>query len=129
MYSIVFPGQGSQSVGMCAELAAVHPVVLETFSQASQVLGYDLWSLCQNGPAETLNQTEFTQPALLAADVALWRCWEAQFELRPQSVAGHSLGEYAALVAAEVLFFSDAVGLVACRGRYMQEAVPAGTGA
>ncbi len=126
---VVFPGQGSQSIGMLKELAAAHAVVQETFASASQVLGYDLWSLVQNGPEDELNQTAKTQPAMLAAGVAVWRVWRAQGGAEPAVMAGHSLGEYTALVCADALGFEDAVALVAERGRLMQEAVPAGQGA
>lgn len=127
--AFVFPGQGSQSIGMLAELAAAHGEVEETFAEASEVLGYDLWSLVQNGPEERLNQTEQTQPAMLAAGVAVWRVWQASNGATPALLAGHSLGEYSALVCAGSLDFSTAAGLVAARGRYMQEAVPVGQGA
>ncbi len=127
--AFVFPGQGSQSVGMLAELAAAYPVVEETFSQASAVLGYDLWQLIQAGPADALNQTTTTQPAMLAAGVATWRVWQSQPSEMPTLLAGHSLGEYTALVCAGVMVFEDAIKLVAERGRLMQEAVPAGEGA
>ncbi|MAT64586.1 MAG: [acyl-carrier-protein] S-malonyltransferase [Gammaproteobacteria bacterium] len=125
----VFPGQGSQSVGMLAELAAAHPVVGETFAEASEVLGYDLWQLTQDGPAEQLNQTDRTQPAMLAAGVAVWRVLAQATDKRPALLAGHSLGEYSALVCAGVLEFPAAVKLVESRARFMQEAVPAGAGA
>jgi len=128
-FSIVFPGQGSQSVGMLSALAEAYPAVQQTFSEASDVLGYDLWQLVQNGPAEELNQTAKTQPAMLAAGVAVWRVWQAEGGKLPAMMAGHSLGEYTALVCAGALDFSDAVSLVADRGRFMQEAVPAGSGA
>ncbi|MEK1840528.1 MAG: acyltransferase domain-containing protein, partial [Pseudomonas sp.] len=98
--AFVFPGQGSQSLGMLAELGAQHPVVLETFKEASDALGYDLWALTQQGPEEQLNQTDKTQPAILTASIALWRLWLAEGGVRPAYVAGHSLGEYSALVAA-----------------------------
>ena len=127
--AMVFPGQGSQAVGMLAELGADHEIVIETFREASKVLGYDLWALCQEGPAEDLNQTDRTQPAMLSAGVAVWRAWCEQGGARPALMAGHSLGEYSALVCAGALHFSDAVALVAERGRRMQAAVPAGTGA
>lgn len=127
--AIVFPGQGSQSVGMLKELAAAYPVVTETFAEASDQLGYDLWSLTQNGPDADLNQTDRTQPAMLTAGIAVWRVWQAQGGQRPALLAGHSLGEYTALVAAGALEFGQAVKLVAERGRFMQEAVPAGQGA
>ena len=125
----VFPGQGSQQVGMLSELAAENPIIQETFAQASQVLGYDLWSLVQEGPAEDLNQTDKTQPALLCVSVALWRLWLQKGGEAPSIMAGHSLGEYSALVCAGALDFAQAIDLVRLRGEYMQEAVPAGTGA
>ncbi|RRQ20592.1 ACP S-malonyltransferase [Thiohalobacter thiocyanaticus] len=125
----VFPGQGSQSVGMLGELAAVHPQVGETFAEASEVLGYDLWQLVQNGPEEQLNQTDRTQPAMLAAGVAVWRVLARATDRRPAMLAGHSLGEYSALVCAGVLEFPAAVKLVESRARFMQQAVPAGEGA
>ncbi|WP_127477368.1 ACP S-malonyltransferase [Sulfurivermis fontis] len=127
--AFVFPGQGSQSVGMLAELAAAHPLVRDTFAEASAALGYDLWQLTQNGPADELNQTHITQPAMLTAGVATWRVWQEMNGKTPVVMAGHSLGEYTALVCAGALSFADGVALVAERGRYMQEAVPAGTGA
>ncbi|HET8818625.1 MAG TPA: ACP S-malonyltransferase [Xanthomonadaceae bacterium] len=127
--AFVFPGQGSQAVGMLAELAAAHPQVRETFEEAGQGAGIDLWSLSQEGPADQLNRTEFTQPALLAAGVAAWRAWQARGGAMPAMLAGHSLGEYAALVAAGALSLADAARLVRLRGQLMQEAVPAGTGA
>jgi len=127
-FTFAFPGQGSQSVGMLAELAQAHPVVLETFKQASEVLGYDLWQLVQQGPADTLNQTDKTQPALLTASVALWRVWSELSAPKPSIIAGHSLGEYSALVCAGVIDFKEAVKLVELRGQLMQQAVPAGTG-
>ena len=127
--AIVFPGQGSQSVGMLAELAAEHSQVIDTFEQASDVLGYDLWQLVQDGPADELNETDKTQPAMLAAGVAVWRLWQAGGGAEPALMAGHSLGEYTALVCAGALDYQDAVSLVAERGRCMQSAVPAGTGA
>jgi [acyl-carrier-protein] S-malonyltransferase len=127
--AMVFPGQGSQSVGMLAELGAAHEPVLATFREASQVLGYDLWALVQEGPVDMLNQTDRTQPAMLAAGVAVWRVWCAQGGARPALMAGHSLGEYSALVCAGALDFAAAVALVAERGQRMQAAVPAGTGA
>ncbi|QXP87375.1 ACP S-malonyltransferase [Methylococcus capsulatus] len=126
--AFLFPGQGSQSIGMLADLAAVHPVVGETFAEASEVLGFDLWCLVQEGPEEELNQTVNTQPAMLAAGVATWRIWCSLTDRRPAWMAGHSLGEYSALVAAGALGFADAVKLVAQRGRLMQEAVPPGAG-
>lgn len=128
-FAIVFPGQGSQSVGMLAELASAYPVVQATFAEASSVLDYDLWALTQNGPESDLNQTDRTQPAMLAAGVAVWRAWQQQGGAQPAFLAGHSLGEYTALVCSGSLAFTDAVGLVAERGRRMQAAVPAGIGA
>lgn len=124
----VFPGQGAQSIGMLRELAAEHGEVRDTFGQASEALKFDLWTLVQEGPAERLNQTQNTQPAMLAAGVAVWRVWLAQNGARPVQMAGHSLGEYSALVCAGALDFNEAVGLVADRGRFMQEAVPQGEG-
>ncbi|PBQ28012.1 ACP S-malonyltransferase [Shewanella algae] len=126
-FAFVFPGQGSQAVGMLADLAEGYPVVTETFREASEVLGYDLWQLVQQG--ETLNETDKTQPALLSASVALYRAWQAAGKAAPSVMAGHSLGEYSALVCAGVLKFTDAVKLVELRGQLMQQAVPAGTGA
>lgn len=129
-FAMVFPGQGSQSVGMLADLAPQYPVVEHTFQQASEVLGYDLWDLVQNGTAEELGQTHRTQPALLTASVALYRIWQQKFpEQKPAVMAGHSLGEYSALVCAGVLDFQEAVKLVELRGQAMQDAVPAGAGA
>ena len=129
-FVMVFPGQGSQTVGMLAELAGDYPIVQETFKQASEVLGYDLWQLVQEGPAEELNKTWQTQPALLTASVAVYRVWQQKYpELKPEVMAGHSLGEYSALVCAGVLDFQDAVKLVELRGKLMQQAVPEGTGA
>ena len=129
-FAMVFPGQGSQAVGMLADLATAYPIVEETFKQASDVLGYDLWDLVQNGSAEDLGQTQRTQPALLASSVAIYRVWQQKYpELKPSVMAGHSLGEYSALVCAGVLNFQDAIKLVELRGNAMQQAVPAGTGA
>lgn len=128
-FAFVFPGQGSQSLGMLADLAAQFPIVEATFSEASSVLGYDLWQLVQQGPAEELNKTWQTQPALLAASVAIFRVWQQQGGKAPAMMAGHSLGEYSALVCAGVLDFQAAIRLVELRGRLMQEAVPEGTGA
>jgi [acyl-carrier-protein] S-malonyltransferase len=127
--AFVFPGQGSQSVGMLRELAGVHPSVQQTFAEASQVLGYDLWSLVQNGPDADLNMTERTQPAMLTAGVAVWRVWNDHAGAAPVLMAGHSLGEYTAMVCSGALDFAEGISLVASRGRFMQEAVPAGTGA
>ncbi|EHR39496.1 ACP S-malonyltransferase [Alishewanella jeotgali] len=127
--AIVFPGQGSQSVGMLADLYQTYPLVQDTFNEASAALGYDLWALVANGPEEQLNETQRTQPALLTASVAVWRVWQQQGGATPAYFAGHSLGEYSALVCAGVLSLADAVKLVEKRGQYMQQAVPAGTGA
>ena len=124
----LFPGQGSQSLGMMAEMAAVYPLVKELYAQASDILGYDLWQVVQNDQ-EKLNQTQVTQPALLVADVATSRIWQAETGLQASMVAGHSLGEYAALVEAGAVDFAQAVALVAARGEAMQAAVPAGQGA
>ncbi|KAE8546065.1 MULTISPECIES: ACP S-malonyltransferase [Marinobacter] len=126
--AFVFPGQGSQSVGMLSAAAEAWPMITETFDEASNVLGFDLWHLCQHGPAEELNKTMVTQPALLTASVALWRQWCVSDGPRPDFVAGHSLGEYSALVAAESLDFIEAVKLVQLRGELMQDAVPEGQG-
>nr|WP_278987613.1 ACP S-malonyltransferase [Plesiomonas shigelloides] len=128
-FAMVFPGQGSQSVGMLADLAQQFPIVEQTFAEASAVLGYDLWALVQQGPAEELNKTWQTQPALLTASVAIWRVWQEKNGAMPVVMAGHSLGEYSALVCAGVMDFKDAVRLVELRGKLMQEAVPEGTGA
>lgn len=125
--AFVFPGQGSQSVGMLASFAD-HDSVKKTFAEASEVLGYDLWALCQNGPEADLGVTFRTQPALLTASVALYRLWSAKGGAAPAQMAGHSLGEYSALVCAGALKFADAVKLVEARGRFMQEAVPEGQG-
>ncbi len=124
----VFPGQGSQKIGMLAELAAEFPVVGQTFAEASSVLGYDLWSLVQTGTQDEINLTERTQPLLLTASVAVWRAWQEKNGTRPALMAGHSLGEWSALVCAGVVDFKDAVRLVQQRGKFMQEAVPAGQG-
>ncbi len=125
-YAFIFPGQGSQSIGMLSEFAETN-VVKDTFAEASSALGYDLWELCQSGPEETLNQTDKTQPGLLTASVALWRVWSQQAGA-PSVLAGHSLGEYSALVCAGIVDFVDAVKLVEKRGLFMQQAVPAGVG-
>lgn len=127
--AFVFPGQGSQAIGMLAELAGDYPQIGEAFTEAADALGYDLWQLCQDGPEAELNRTDRTQPAILAASVALWRVWEANSSVRPAFVAGHSLGEYSALVVAGVISFADALRLVERRGQLMQQAVPAGEGA
>ena len=128
-FAMVFPGQGSQSVGMLAALAAAEPIVEETFGAASEVLGYDLWALCQTGPEELLGQTARTQPAMLTAGVATWRAWRKRSGPKPVAMAGHSLGEYTALVCAGMIDFAAAVDLVRCRGEAMQSAVPHGAGA
>ncbi len=127
--AFVFPGQGSQALGMLNQLATITPLVTETFAEASSHLGYDLWNLIQQGPAEKLNQTTYTQPALLAASIAIWRIWVKEQGQTPALLAGHSLGEYSACVAANAIDFAAAVKLVAERGRLMQEAVPDGVGA
>lgn len=126
--AFVFPGQGSQQVGMLSDLAEQYPLIQDTFAEASGALGYDLWALVSQGPAEELNKTEKTQPALLTASIALWRLWQAEGGQQPSYLAGHSLGEYSALVAAGVLPLADAVVLVEKRGQLMQTAVPAGQG-
>ena len=128
-FAVVFPGQGSQSVGMLQAFAASEPVVIETFAEASDVLGYDLWRLCQEGPEDLLGSTERTQPAMLAAGVATWRVWRKHGGPLPAAMAGHSLGEYSALVCSGALDFRTAVALVQFRGKAMQAAVPAGQGA
>jgi [acyl-carrier-protein] S-malonyltransferase len=127
--AFVFPGQGSQSVGMLAELGAAEPVVRATFAEASAVLGYDLWALCQDGPEADLGSTERTQPAMLAAGVATWRVWIGRGGPRPVAMAGHSLGEYTALVCSDALDFKTAIDVVRFRGQVMQQAVPLGQGA
>lgn len=133
--AFVFPGQGSQKIGMLADLAAQYPIVTQTFAEASQVLGYDLWDLVQNGAQEDINLTERTQPLLLTASVAVWRLLQEKQKgnekkgAQPAFLAGHSLGEWSALVCAGVVGFGDAVKLVQQRGKFMQEAVPAGQGA
>lgn len=127
--ALVFPGQGSQTVGMLAELHTEFAIVRDAFAEASAALGYDLWALIANGPEADLNETHRTQPALLTASVAVWRLWQQQGGTTPAYLAGHSLGEYSALVCAGVLTLADAVKLVEKRGQYMQSAVPAGTGA
>ena len=126
--AFVFPGQGSQSIGMLAELADAHRTVQSTFAEASDTLGYDLWQLVQDGPETELNKTTRTQPALLASSVATWRVWNEMRQARPIVMAGHSLGEYSALVCSAAITFTDAIRLVADRGAYMQDAVAEGTG-
>jgi len=127
--AFVFPGQGSQSLGMLAELAELHAQVREAFTEASDGAGVDLWALSQGGPEEMLNRTEYTQPALLAASIGVWRAWKAVHGVQPAVLAGHSLGEYTALVAAGALSLRDGAHLVRLRGQLMQEAAPAGVGA
>ena len=127
--AFIFPGQGSQSVGMLSEEGTQYPVIRETFQEASDTLGYDLWQLTQEGPLEALGQTEYAQPALLTAGVALWRAWHVLGNPSPVMMAGHSLGEYSALVCAGVFSLSQGLSLVVNRGRWMQEAVPQGAGA
>jgi len=127
--AFVFPGQGSQSLGMLAELSELHPIVREAFAEASDGAGVDLWALSQGGPEEQLNRTEYTQPALLAAGIAVWRLWGANNGALPAVLAGHSLGEYTALVAAGALSLRDGAHLVRLRGQLMQEAAPTGVGA
>ena len=126
--AFVFPGQGSQAVGMLADVAEQFPEVQETFAEASEALSFDLWQLVQDGPQETLNLTENAQPALLAASVALWRIYQKQGKPAPAVLAGHSLGEWSALVCAGVVDFAEAIKLVRLRGQYMQQAVPVGVG-
>lgn len=126
---VVFPGQGSQSVGMLADLASRYPTVADTFREGGEALGIDLWRLSQEGPEADLNRTEITQPAMLCADVAVWRVWREQGGEHPAMMAGHSLGEYAALVCSGAIGFRDAVSLVRDRGRFMQDAVADGEGA
>ncbi|MBI6548186.1 ACP S-malonyltransferase [Xenorhabdus lircayensis] len=128
-FAMVFPGQGSQALGMLADLSSEFPLVEQTFAEASAVLGYDLWTLVQQGPVEELNKTWKTQPALLAASVAIWRVWQEKGGKAPSIMAGHSLGEYSALVCAGVIEFQQAIKLVELRGKLMQEAVPEGQGA
>lgn len=128
-FACVFPGQGSQRVGMLDACSNQHPLILATFEEASESLGYDLWDLAQRGPQEKQNLTEHTQPLILCASVALWRLWNARGGPAPALMAGHSLGEFSALVCAGTLGFADALRLVRNRGRYMQSAVPVGTGA
>jgi [acyl-carrier-protein] S-malonyltransferase len=128
-FAFVFPGQGSQSLGMLAGLAQSDPIVRATFDEASAVLGYDLWKLAQEGPKERLDSTECTQPAMLAAGVATWRLWHNRGGGEPAIVSGHSLGEFTAFVCAGAIEFGAAIDLVRFRGRVMQEAVPLGTGA
>jgi len=127
--AFVFPGQGSQKIGMLADLAAVNTLVEQTFGEASEVLGYDCWELVQNGEEDAINLTERTQPILLAASVAIWRLWQQHGGPNPAAMAGHSLGEWSALVCAGAVDFADAVNIVRARGAFMQQAVPVGVGA
>jgi [acyl-carrier-protein] S-malonyltransferase len=127
--AFVFPGQGSQKIGMLADIASDNPIVLQTFNQAAEVLGYDIWDMIQNGSQEGINLTERTQPILLTASVALWRVWADRQSEQPVVLAGHSLGEWSALVCSGVIEFAEAVNIVRLRGAYMQEAVPKGQGA
>lgn len=127
--AFIFPGQGSQAVGMLADVANDHPVIQRTFSEGSEAIGLDLWALAQEGPQELQNLTENTQPLLLTASVALWRAWTEQSDIVPAVMAGHSLGEFTALVCADAMQFTDAVQLVKKRGQFMQAAVPVGVGA
>lgn len=126
--AFVFPGQGSQKVGMLADIAEQHPIVKQSFEEASQSLGYDMWDMVQNGEQDQLNLTQNTQPILLTSSVALWRVWTGQNGAKPSIMAGHSLGEFSALVCAGSIEFTDAVKLVRDRGRFMQTAVPVGEG-
>ena len=127
--AFVFPGQGSQKIGMLAELASADPVVEQTFAEASEALGYDAWKLVQEGEQDDINLTERTQPILLASSVAIWRLWQKKGGPVPAQLAGHSLGEWSALVCSGVLEFANAVNIVRARGAFMQEAVPVGVGA
>lgn len=127
--AFVFPGQGSQKIGMLAELAEQNPIIEKTFSEASEVLGYDMWDLIQQGAQEDINLTQRTQPILLTCSVAIWRLWNEKLGATPSQMAGHSLGEWSALVCANVIDFADGLRIVEARGRYMQQAVPVGQGA
>jgi [acyl-carrier-protein] S-malonyltransferase len=127
--AFVFPGQGSQKIGMLAELAQDHAIIKETFDQASDVLGYDMWDLIQQGEQDAINLTERTQPILLASSVAIWRLWNEHKGVQPSQMAGHSLGEWSALVCSGVVDFADGLKIVRARGQYMQQAVPVGEGA
>jgi [acyl-carrier-protein] S-malonyltransferase len=127
--AFVFPGQGSQKIGMLSQLASVYATIEDTFLEASDTLGYDLWQLVQSGSQEEINLTERTQPILLASSVAIWRLWQDRKGALPSQLAGHSLGEWSALVCAGAVTFSDALKIVRARGMYMQEAVPVGVGA
>jgi [acyl-carrier-protein] S-malonyltransferase len=127
--ALVFPGQGSQKIGMLGDLAAQNSIVERTFAEASDVLGYDAWAMVQTGEQEAINLTERTQPILLTSSVAIWRLWQNKGGPMPAQMAGHSLGEWSALVCSEVLAFADAINIVRARGAYMQDAVPVGVGA
>ena len=127
--AFVFPGQGSQKIGMLAELAEQNPIIEKTFSEASEVLGYDMWDLIQRGTQEDINLTQRTQPILLTCSVAIWRLWNEKLGATPSQMAGHSLGEWSALVCANVIDFADGLRIVEARGKYMQQAVPIGQGA
>lgn len=127
-FGFVFPGQGSQKLGMLSNLAASHSIIEQTFAEASEVLNLNLWEICQHDGGNSLDQTHITQPVLLTASVAIWRLWQQLNAPRPKILAGHSLGEYSALVCAEVLSLADATNIVHHRGQYMQSAVPIGTG-
>ena len=128
-FAFVFPGQGSQKIGMLAELADQNPIIEKTFSEASEVLGYDMWQLIQQGAQEDINLTQRTQPILLSCSVALWRVWNQKHGAKPSRMAGHSLGEWSALVCANVIDFADGLKMVEARGKFMQQAVPVGQGA
>lgn len=127
--AFVFPGQGSQKIGMLSELAEQYSLIKETFDQASDVLGYNMWELIQHGEQEAINLTERTQPILLASSVAIWRLWNEKNGAIPSQMAGHSLGEWSALVCSGVVDFADGLNIVRARGQYMQQAVPVGEGA
>jgi [acyl-carrier-protein] S-malonyltransferase len=127
--AFVFPGQGSQKIGMLAELAAQYSEIEETFNEASDTLGYDVWKMIQSGSQDDINLTERTQPILLASSVAIWRLWNAKGGSKPAQMAGHSLGEWSALVCSGVVNFADGLNIVRARGQYMQQAVPVGEGA
>jgi [acyl-carrier-protein] S-malonyltransferase len=127
--AFVFPGQGSQKIGMLAELAEQNPIIEKTFNEASEVLGYDMWQLIQQGAQEDINLTQRTQPILLTCSVAIWRLWNQKQGALPSQMAGHSLGEWSALVCANVIDFADGLKIVEARGKFMQQAVPVGQGA
>ena len=127
--AFVFPGQGSQKIGMLAELAAQNPIIEKTFNEASEVLGYDMWQLIQQGAQEDINLTQRTQPILLTCSIAIWRLWAEKQGAAPSQMAGHSLGEWSALVCSNVIDFADGLKIVEARGKYMQQAVPVGQGA